>query len=197
MTLTLARQKSSLARAITDGLEPKNWIIGVAVLIGWHAGRLPGIGWGLFAAAFCAVVPIVFIKFGQRRGYWGDRHVRRRQDRLILIPGIMASVITGMILMGLLGAPREMIALVTAMLATLIAILVITTAWKISVHTAVSSGAIVMLAMAYGAWPLLLYPLVAIVGWSRVELKDHTLLQVCAGTVLGAAVAGISFAGLR
>ncbi|MFJ2609956.1 hypothetical protein ACIO13_34070 [Streptomyces sp. NPDC087425] len=197
MTSTLARPESPFARAITDGLEPKNWIIAVAILMGWHADRLAGVAWGLVAALFAAAIPIMFIKFGQRRGYWGDRHVRRRQDRLILIPGIIASVATGMLLMGVLGAPREMIALVTAMLATLVTILAITTAWKISVHTAVSSGAIAMLAMAYGPWPLGAYPLVLLVGWSRVELRDHTLLQVLAGTALGALVAAATFALLR
>jgi membrane-associated phospholipid phosphatase len=191
------RRESPLARTVTDGLEPKNWIIAVAVLLGWHADRLAGVGWGLFAALFCAVVPVLFIKWGQGRGYWGDRHVRRRQDRLLLIPGIMASVVIGMVLMGVLGAPREMIALVSAMLASLVAILAITTVWKISVHTAVSSGATVILTMAYGPWMLLLYAPVAVVGWSRVSLRDHTLLQVLAGTALGALVAGATFALLR
>lgn len=186
-----------LARAVTDGLEPKNWIILVAVLMGWHADRLAGVGWGLVAALFCAVLPVLLIAYGRRRGYWGDRHVRRRQDRLLLIPGIMASVAAGLALLTALGAPRELAALVWAMLAALVAILAITTMWKISVHTAVSSGATVVLAMAYGPWLLLLYGPVAVVGWSRVRLRDHTLAQVLAGTLLGAAVAGLVFAALR
>ncbi|MGW7004562.1 hypothetical protein ACWGCW_17510 [Streptomyces sp. NPDC054933] len=196
MTL-LNEAESRPARLITDGLEPKNWIIAVAVLIGWHAHRITGVGWGAFAAVFTGAIPMVWIKFGQRRGYWGDRHARRRQDRLILLPGVAASVVLGIVLMALLGAPGEMIALVAAMLSTLLAILAITTVWKISVHTAVSSGAVVMLAIAYGPWMLALYPLVAVIGWSRVALRDHTLAQVLAGTALGAAVAGIVFDLLR
>lgn len=197
LTSTLPRPESAAARTVTDGLEPKNWIIAVTLLMGWHSRGLIGIGWGLFAGFFSAVLPIVFIAFGQRRGYWGDRHVRRRQDRLVLIPGIMASVAAGLGLMAALGAPREMTALVVAMLATLVAILAVTAVWKVSVHTAVSSGAIAMLALAYGPWLLAAYPAVAVVGWSRVVLRDHTLAQVVAGAFLGLLVAGPVFLVLR
>ncbi|MGK5627235.1 hypothetical protein [Streptomyces sp. URMC 123] len=189
--------ESRLARSLTDGLEPRTWIIAVTVLMGWHADRLAGVGWGLVAALFSAVIPVLFITWGQKRGHWGDRHVRRRQDRLVVIPGIMASVAAGIALMVLLGAPSEMTALVVAMLVTLVAILAITFAWKVSVHTAVSAGAVVMLALAYGPWVLPAFCLVALVGWSRVELRDHTLAQVVVGTLLGSAVAGAVFSLLR
>ncbi|MEU7067463.1 phosphatase PAP2 family protein [Streptomyces sp. NPDC053429] len=189
--------ESRAARLITDGLEPKNWIIAVTLLTGWHADRLAGVGWGVLAALFCGVIPILFIKWGERRGHWGDRHVRRRQDRLLVIPGIMASVAVCITLMATLGAPGEMIALIAAMLVTLIAILAVTTVWKVSVHTAVSSGAIAMLALAYGPWALAAYPLVALVGWSRVALRDHTPAQVLVGTALGAATAAPVFTLIR
>ncbi|MGW4492313.1 hypothetical protein [Streptomyces sp. NPDC004376] len=196
-TATPISTESRIARALTDGLEPRNWIIAVTVLIGWHADHFVGVGWGLLGAVFSGVIPILFIKFGERRGYWGDRHVRRRQDRLIVIPGIMASVIIGMTLMIFFSAPPEMIALIAAMLATLAAILAITTAWKISVHSAVSAGAVIMLAQAYGPWMLVGYVLVALVGWSRIHLRDHTAAQVVAGTALGTLVAAVTFAALR
>ncbi|MCX4747849.1 hypothetical protein OG455_20390 [Kitasatospora sp. NBC_01287] len=185
------------ARLVTDGLEPKNWIIAVTLLTGWHADRWAGVGWGLVAALFAGVIPILLIKAGERRGHWGDRHVRRRQDRLVVIPLIMASVTLGMTLMLAFGAPAAMVALVAAMLASLAVILAVTTVWKVSVHTAVSSGAIVMLACQYGPWLLALHLLVALVGWSRVALRDHTLAQVLVGTVLGAAVATPVFLALR
>jgi len=93
------------------------------------AGKLPpsvapslgpdaiGVGWGLEAALFSGVIPILLIKAGERRGHWGDRHVRRRQDRLVVIPLIMASVVCGMALMLVGNAPSEMVALMAAMLA--------------------------------------------------------------------------------
>ncbi|MEW1654756.1 MULTISPECIES: hypothetical protein [unclassified Streptomyces] len=116
---------------------------------------------------------------------------------MIVIPLVMVSVVTGLLLMLRAGAPREMTAMVIAMLITLTVILAITTVWKVSAHTAVSSGAIVMLATGLGPWWLLAYPLVPLVGWSRVALRDHTTAQTIVGAVVGAVTAGIAFAVLR
>jgi membrane-associated phospholipid phosphatase len=185
------------ARFVTDAFEPKNWIIALTVLVGWHVDRIAGIGWGLLGALFAAVIPITFIKYGMRRGRWADRHVGVKQHRLIVMTFIIASVATGIALMATLGAPRAMVALIVSMLTTLAALMAITTKWKISVHAAVSSGAVVLLALTYGPWMLLLYPLVALVGWSRIALKDHTPAQVTAGVLLGAAVAAATFLLIR
>jgi membrane-associated phospholipid phosphatase len=41
-----------------------------------------------------------------------------------------------------------------------------------------------------------LYVLVGLLGWSRVALKDHTVAQVVAGSVLGAAAAVLAYTAL-
>ncbi|WP_411976799.1 hypothetical protein [Streptomyces sp. ICN988] len=64
-----------------------------------------------------------------------------------------------------------------------------------SVHTAVASGVVIMI--AYGWWAALLFLGVAAVGWSRVSLRDHVTAQVIAGTILGGTAAAVVFAGLR
>ncbi|MFD4870051.1 hypothetical protein [Streptomyces sp. NPDC058412] len=189
--------ESRAARLITDGLDPKTWIIADTLLIGWHTGRLAGIGWGLVGCLFAAVIPLAFIKYGIRRGRWADRHVGQRRQRIIVMAFIIASVATGTALLWAFDAPRTMIALIAAMLSTLAALLAVTPAWKISVHAAVSSGSVAMLALTYGPWALLAYPVVAVVGWSRVELKDHTLGQVLVGAAVGGAVAAGTFALVR
>ncbi|MEU4728132.1 hypothetical protein [Streptomyces sp. NPDC023588] len=198
MTTTINRPDASrAARLIADGLDPKTWITADALLIGWHTSRLPGIGWGLLGCLFAAVIPLAFIKYGIRRGRWADRHVGQRRQRIVVMSFVTASVTTGGLLLWAFSAPRTMIALIAAMLVTLAALLAVTPAWKISVHAAVSSGSVAMLAMTYGPWALLACPVVAVVGWSRVELEDHTLAQVLAGTAVGGAVAAGAFALVR
>lgn len=185
------------ARFVTDAFEPKNWILLVTILIGWNADRIAGVGWGLLGALFSAVLPILFIKYGMKKGRWADRHVGVRQHRLVVMTFIIASVGAGIALLIGLSAPRSVTALIVAMLVTLAGLMAITVKWKISVHSAVASGAVAMLALAYGPWMLLGYVLVALVGWSRIALRDHTPAQVVAGAALGAAIASVTFAALR
>ena len=70
------------ARRVTYWLEPKNWLIVTVLAIGWHADGRAGLGWGLLAALFTAVLPTLFISYGVRRGLWSDRNVGARRPRL-------------------------------------------------------------------------------------------------------------------
>jgi membrane-associated phospholipid phosphatase len=66
--------------------------------------------------------------------------------------------------------------------------------WKISIHCAVASGSLTLLAFTYGPLVLPGLGLVALLGWSRVAVKDHTTAQVVGGAVLGAAAAALAYA---
>ncbi|OIJ91678.1 phosphatase PAP2 family protein [Streptomyces colonosanans] len=199
MTYTAIANPSSqrAARLISDKLHPKTWIVAVCLMIGWHADHLRGVVWSLVGVLFAAVIPILFIDHGIKQGRWGDRNVGARKARLLVMAVILLSVLTCFALMTTLDAPRVLSALVASMLVTLASLALVTLAWKISVHQAVSAGAVIMLAQSYGPWALLGYILVAVVGWSRVELRDHTPAQVIVGTLLGSAVAAATFSALR
>ncbi|SEE83466.1 hypothetical protein SAMN05216483_6710 [Streptomyces sp. 2131.1] len=194
---TPAREENRAARLITDGMEPRNVIIGVSLGVGLAQNNpITGALWALEAIVFAAVLPMAFIKYGMRKGMWADRHIGQRQRRMILIPVIMALVGLGIGGMLWLDAPTDMVALVVAMLATLAVLLPVTALWKISVHTAVAGGALAMLALTWGPLVWLAYPLVAVIAWSRISLRDHTLAQTIAGAAAGTATAGAVFAAL-
>ncbi|MFF2144967.1 hypothetical protein [Kitasatospora sp. NPDC058190] len=190
---TAPTSRTTWARRVTDGVEPKNVIIAVCLLIGGLRYGLAGLGWAAFAALFAAVIPTLFIQRGIRKGTLEDRHVGHRQRRLTVIPFIMGSVLTSFAVMIWLDAPADLTAMVAAMFASLFPILAITVWWKVSVHTAVASGAVTCLGIALGPLWLLLYPLVAVIGWSRVVLRDHTTAQTIVGAVVGAVTAGLTF----
>jgi membrane-associated phospholipid phosphatase len=187
-------RRRSAARWVTYLLEPKNWIIATVIAVGWKAGGVAGLGWGLMAAFFAAVLPTLFISRGIRRGRWDDRNVGARRPRLIVLSFIIASVAAGLILLAALGAPPELTGYFGYMLASVAVLAAITTLWKISIHCAVASGSVTLLTLLYGPWLIPAYALVGLTAWSRVALKDHTTAQVIAGSVLGAAAAVVAYA---
>ncbi|WP_328491207.1 hypothetical protein [Streptomyces zaomyceticus] len=194
-----AAEEHRAARLITDRAEPSNVIVVVSLGVGLaQPNPLGGALWALEAIVFAAAIPMAFIKWGMRTGRWDDRHVGQVQRRKLLLPAVMASVATGIGGMLAFHAPRPMLAMVLGMLATL-AVLLVPTAlwkWKISVHTAVAGGALAMLALTWGPLVWLAYPLVGVIAWSRIALRDHTLAQTIAGAAAGTVTAGLVFAAL-
>ncbi|MFF4188139.1 hypothetical protein ACFYZ9_33590 [Streptomyces sp. NPDC001691] len=195
MTTDTVQPVSRRAQLITDGLKPSNILILECLILGAAQDNiLAGLGWAVVALLFSAVIPMAYIKRSMRKGTVSDQHVGNRASRMIVLPVIMGSVAIALIAMYAAGAPQQMKGLVVSMMATLLVILPITAFWKISLHTAVSTGAIAVLAIGVTWWALLALPVVGLIGWSRVEIRDHTLGQVVAGTIVGGAVAGGAFA---
>ncbi|MEU3061290.1 hypothetical protein AB0P12_12315 [Streptomyces subrutilus] len=189
------RQKA--ARVLSDVLAPANLVIAQLLLIGAHAtGSWPGLGWGLLAALFCGGVPLGIIAYGVRRGRLTDQHIRVRRQRVAPMVLSLASVAAGTALLRGLGAPSEVLALVAAMLVGLVATLLVTVGWQISVHLSVAGGTLTVLLTAFGPVALLGLPLLPAVGWARLVLRAHTPAQVAAGAALGA-VSALAFALLR
>ncbi len=188
--------RQAWARRCSYWLEPKNWLLVTMVLIGWHADRAAGACWGLLAALFTAVLPSLFIAYGIRRGRWSDRNVGARRPRLAVLGFSAASVAAGLVLLTAGGAPGPLTGYLAFMLASVALLAAVTTMWKISIHCAVASGSVVILALSFGplVWPG--YALVVLLGWSRVALREHTVAQVIAGSVLGAASAAVAYAVL-
>jgi membrane-associated phospholipid phosphatase len=192
----LARRRAVAATA-TYAMEPKNWIIATVTAVSWHFGGPGGLAWGLVAALFAAILPTVYITRGVRSGRWADRNVGARGPRLVVLGFILASVAAGLGVLAAGGAPSQLTWYFGCMLASVAVLAAITAAWKISIHCAVASGAVTLLTLLYGLWVTPAYLLVALTGWSRVELRDHTPAQVVAGTILGAAAAAGSYALMR
>ncbi|MEV4192508.1 phosphatase PAP2 family protein [Streptomyces toxytricini] len=189
------RQKA--ARMLSDVLAPAHLVVLLLLVIGLHSTRTAaGLGWGLLAALFCGAVPIGIVRLGVRRGALTDQHIRVRRQRILPMGLSLGSVAAAMGLGHAFGAPREVLALVAAMLVGLATTLLVTVGWQISVHMSVAGGTVMVLWLAFGQAALLAAPLAAAVGWSRLVLRAHTPAQVAAGTALGA-VTGLTFALLR
>jgi hypothetical protein len=187
------------ARTATEVFAPAVVVVAISFIVGLHAAATIGAGllWGLITALLASVLPFGAILIGVRRGRLTDHHVRVREQRRVPLLIGLGSVLVCLAVLALAGAPREMLALVTAMFASLVVTMVITHWWKVSAHAAVAGGAAIIATLAVGPAWLVSFVAVAIVGWSRVELRDHTVKQVLVGTLLGVVVGGSVFAALR
>lgn len=184
-----------LARVVTEALAPAVLVAGISLAVAWHSRSM---GWGIVAALFASGIPISYIVRGIRKGHYRDHHVSVRERRPAVILFAAASVGVGLALMIMLRAPRELVALVVAMLAGLALTLVVTKWWgKVSFHTAVASGTATTLVLVFGPWLHLAWLLVGLIAWSRVRLREHTVTQTLIGAVLGAAAAGVVFPIVR
>ncbi|WP_240519521.1 hypothetical protein [Amycolatopsis antarctica] len=190
-----------MAGIVTEVLAP--WVVIIllstamsAKATGFHAWHTPL--WALVVAVFSAGVPMAFIARGARRGTYDTHHVNNREARTVVFLVCLGSTAVGMVILLLGSAPWTMVVTTVAMLTTLVVTATVTAVakWKISMHTAVSGGGVAMLACVYGPSALALAGLVALVGWSRVVLRDHTTGQVCAGAVAGFAASAVVFLAL-
>jgi membrane-associated phospholipid phosphatase len=183
--------RKRIARLATEVLAPAPIAATLLCLVAWRTAASPqeAVVWGLIAVVFAALIPIAYVLQGVRKRRLTHRHVpKREQRRLPLIVGI-SSVFVGLVLISSLGAPKPLVALVASMLAGLLVSLAVTIFWKVSIHTAVVAGAVVILAFTFGPILLVTAPAIALIAWSRVELGDHTPAQVIVGATLGAVVA--------
>ncbi|MEU2282548.1 hypothetical protein ABZ614_11550 [Streptomyces sp. NPDC013178] len=186
------------AGLISDLFSPGYLVIAVLLLVCCRSAPSGprGLGWGLLAAVFCGLVPLAVIHAGVRSGHLTDRHVRVREQRIKPLCIALASVLTFFALLVVFDAPDDVFSVTVSMLAALLATLVVTMWWQISVHSAVATAAVVIATASCGRWLLVTAPLIVAVAWSRLVLRAHTLAQVCCGALLGL-VTSLLFAALR
>jgi membrane-associated phospholipid phosphatase len=183
------------ARLVTEVLAPAPIVAVLPLIVAWHATSTAAaaIAWGVTASLFASVLPFAVILLGVRRGRLTDHHVSVRQQRALPMLMGIASVLAGLGLLVTVRAPQDLVALVAAMTVGLSVSLLVTLWWKVSVHTAVAAGAAAVLALVFGPAMLAAWLLVCLIGWSRVQLGDHTPAQVLVGAVLGGGVAATVF----
>lgn len=133
---------------------------------------------------FASILPIAIILFWSKK-LDTDFDISNRQDRYVpLIVGIISYFI-GFLTCIALNADNFMTILLLCYSVNTGVVLLITTKWKISVHTTGISGpvaALILLLGPIGAIFGIIYPIVI---WSRVLLKKHTLAQAICGGVQG------------
>ncbi|MDI5941128.1 phosphatase PAP2 family protein [Micromonospora sp. PTRAS2] len=186
------------ARLITELTAPAVLVTVLTMLVGWFGGNggAHGLAWGLLATVFASGIPFAYIVGGVRRGRLTDHHVGVREQRRTPLLFGLASAAVGWALLAAFGAPRPLLALVAAGVVGLVVAVTVSHWWKMSIHTAVAAGAVVVLVLTFGPPLLAAVPVPVLAGWSRVRLRAHTLPQVLIGGTVGGLVAGAVYGAL-
>jgi membrane-associated phospholipid phosphatase len=139
------------------------------------------------STAFTSIGPMLFVLLAlQHRPDRRPRHVGAQRARARLRR--LRAVLLGRYgVLWLIHAPTLIVATMGGYAAASLVVQYITRYWKISTHALGITASLSALVHLYGQQPLPFLVLIPIVGWSRVYLKAHTVLQVVGGTALGGA----------
>jgi hypothetical protein len=182
--------KKTLAGLTTNVINPFLMSFIVIVLLAFKGtdSAAAAVKWASIATALSVLPVLVVVFFLVRRKKLDGIFVNPRWQRtgIYLLASALGAIGYG--LLWYLEAPALLVATFAAGFAAIVIFMWINLSWKISLHTAFLAGAVAILIIVYGVaatWTVLLLPPVA---WARMELKQHSLMQVAAGTLIAAAV---------
>jgi hypothetical protein len=150
-------------------------------VVGALAAGWAGVAWSLVGMVFTVAIPASIVDVGVRQGRYTDHHLSRREQRAVPLGLSAASVLAGLAVLALAGAPRAIVALQVAVLVTVLVVTALTLLWKVSLHVAVVGAAACVLTLLGGGWWALSWLAVPVVGWARLRLTAHTVAQVVSG----------------
>ena len=195
----LVATRQQFARLITEVLAPAPVaaILLVAVSLHSAASLAEGLGWAALVVLVVCALPLSYVLRQVGRGRLTDRHVSQREQRRLPMLVALGAIVCGVALLIWLGAPRELVVLLAAMIVGAVVCLLTTLVWKMSIHTGTIAATALILAIIFGPPLLVLEVFAALVAWARVTLGVHTVAQVIGGGIIGAAVPAAVFVLLR
>jgi membrane-associated phospholipid phosphatase len=175
-----------LARLISTVFVPPSFTIIIFTIFAFQleSESIKQIVTILTALGFGFIAPIVLFLILRKTGKLVDQDASRKEERTF--PFLIAIVfyLTGLILMIIFKINFISMAFWFCYISNTIITIFINKSWKISAHAMGAAGPFAALTFAFGWIGLLMLPIVIIVGWSRIELKCHTIAQVTAGILL-------------
>ena len=160
------------------------------------------VGWAFVWWGICVmlstVLPLVDLLVRMKLGTVSDFHVSNKEERTVPMLFNIGYLTAGAVLLSLLGAPKEIVALEVGALLIIVVAFVVTFWWKISLHAIGLVEIYVMLMLIFYSWSFVFYNLyfpvlIIAVCWARIYLKKHTLGQVIVGSAAGAAIPVLVF----
>jgi membrane-associated phospholipid phosphatase len=189
--------RESIARLISNILNPFLITAVIIVLLAFKdaVSTTEALKWTVISLVI-SVLPVLvavtyLVKYKKMDAFYDN--TRKQRYAVYLLASVLGAIGCG--LMWGLKAPELLAVTFTAGFAELVVFMGINFYWKISLHTAFVAGAVTILCLVYGViviWTLVFLPLVA---WARIELKQHSVIQVVLGGILAAGIVAAIFGG--
>lgn len=137
----------------------------------------------LTSLGFGFIAPIVLFLVLRKKGKLIDQDASIKEERTI--PFLIAIIfyLIGLWIMIKFGLNIISIAFWFCYISNTIITIFINKFWKISAHAMGAAGAFAAVVFTFGWIGFILLPIVLLVGWSRIELKCHTMSQVIVGSL--------------
>jgi membrane-associated phospholipid phosphatase len=135
----------------------------------------------LIALIFGFISPIVLFLYLRKKGKLVDQDASIKEERTFPFIIAIGFYFIGLILMIKFELNIISIAFWFCYISNTIITIFINKYWKISAHSMGASGPFAVIIFSFGWIGLFILPVVILVGWSRIELKCHTISQVAAG----------------
>ena len=178
--------KEKLARAVSVVFDPL--VEAPVLLVILFLGKSTAPLWLLALVLLVGILPpVVFLKYGMRKGFISDWETTNRSERHGLNLVCLLAVILILALVSFFGdhflLKLSLILLVLMLLYTLI-----TFFWKISGHMTANTGLFLILNIFFDWRYWWLAVLVPLVGWARLVRNKHDIWQVIGGVALASLV---------
>jgi len=184
-----------LAEWISDYLNPLVICLFMILVLAFRSTSnwIDALKWFSLLCLLCPL-PIYFYAFLQvKKGRLSSIFSNAREQRKRIYVAAFLANLAALAIMALLGAPLRLLAGVAAGLLILSFFALVNLVWKISIHTAFASALSALVIASFGSGYLVIVVLPLVMGWSRVQLAEHTLGQVISGGMIAFMVIFVVF----
>ena len=143
----------------------------------------------ILCAIFAGVMPILLVLWWLKDKNGGeheiDMDIPERSERNYPLLLVILSYFIGFLVLYILNAPTITTVLMFCYFSNTLAVFFINLYWKISIHSMGVAGPAAALVYVFGYYGIIFMLIIPVVMWSRLYLKEHTLIQVIMGALLG------------
>ncbi len=182
--------RKRLAHLVTNTLNPFVISVIVIILLAFRVNSsiTEALKWAaifLSLSVLPVFIIVAFLVYTKKiDGFFTN--LREQRNIAYLFASVIGAIGCG--LMWYLKAPELLAVTFTAGLLSVVLFAAINYFWKISLHTAFTAASLTIVLIVYeitAVWALVFLPLVA---WSRIESKQHSIMQVVVGGLLAVSI---------